>query len=37
MQLSHAEMGNHAKLQQAWLQNLLDAHTAAQELHQFLA
>ena len=36
MQLSHAEVGNRAKLQQAWLQHLFDVHTAAQELHQFL-
>ncbi len=36
MQLSHAEVGNHAKLQRAWLQSLFDTHTAAQELHQLL-
>ena len=36
MQLNHAEVGNHDKLQQEWLQNLFDAHTAAQELHQFI-
>ena len=36
MQLSHAEVGNRAKLQRAWLQSLFDAHTAAQELHQLL-
>ena len=36
MWLSHAEVGNCAMLQKAWLQNLFDTHPAAQELHQFL-
>ena len=36
MQLSHAEVGNRAKLQRAWLQSLFEAHTAAQELHHLL-
>ncbi len=36
MQLSHAVVGNRAKLQRAWLQSLFDAHTAALELHQLL-